>query len=141
MLKQVSKFDSLVESLNLSTFTRAKFFRVIAAYADCCEVEAERNLSYFEAESFSVEEATKVLNAAIPHGYNAFNADVCLKRIETAFGKEARIFIAREGSVCLYVKPSTNVWIGCGRASDATRVRADECSFNPEMGLFRLWWD
>lgn len=111
-------------------------------YADCIDAEGahcgsiRRNLNAFIRESVSLGDLEAIMSAAIPDGYNGFNANQ-LRDYAKYFGDGARYFIAREGSVAIYVKPFDRVWIN----GDALSGLADEVSFEFDVGMFRLWWD
>jgi hypothetical protein len=118
--------------------------RILKAYSDCNDIAAgeERQLNFFCPYAFNLAEAKTILHKALPEGYNRFEAETAIAELDAAFGKDAKVFIAREGSVCIYVKPANVVWIGSGRPADLTKVlNADEVSFQPELGMFRIWWD
>jgi len=100
------------------------------AYADCWlpwdEGSQRRNLDFRATSAVSRDEARRILHAAIPGGYNEFEADLVLK-----LPSGAKITIAREGSVCLYIQNAS--------FSQCSRLEADE--IHNENGEIRLWWD
>jgi len=125
---------------------------VLRAYADCCggvttegepilndfHPEADRmsmrNLNFITVEMVTRDEAADLMEEACPEGYNDFQADVIRK-----LPAEARVKIAREHSVCLYVS---------GASLKACRILdADECHVvvggiqGKGVKLIRLWWD
>ena len=74
------------------------------------------------------DEAISILEEWVS-GYNCFEPGH-LKRLP----ENAMVLIAREGSVCIYVK-------GCEVSKEmADKMKADEC-FEAEDGSTRLWWD
>lgn len=117
---------------------------VALAYSDCLPeyVDTEnvqRNLNFFCSKPFKVTSAQKVMKLAVPDGYNDFEADGSFNKIIKVFGDDVLVFIARESSVCLYIKPQSRVWLGRGEGN--LSAIADEVSFDSEIGMFRLWWD
>lgn len=136
---QKTRFDDYISKFKYKGDAR----HIIAAYSDCLEdhidVEGiERNLKYMSLESLSIKDATEILSLAIPNGYNDFEVKTCLPSIATIFGDDARIFIARESSVCLYIKPASRIWMS---RDEKLNSLADEVSFESDLGLFRVWWD
>ena len=122
---------------------------VAEAYADCWDyhpapgemfgpawnaVEKRRNLDFLASRWLPKEDAKWIMEQWVK-GYNEFSPDVIAK-----FPDEAQIRIAREGSVCLYVRLP---W-GCkAKLPSAARVAADE---RDELLLLsspcvRYWWD
>ena len=103
--------------------------QVMQAYADCnmpWEVGSEiRNLNFRADKFVSRDKAFEILSVAIPSGYNNFSAELIKK-----FPSDCQIQIAREASVCLYVKGR-----GLPKAQD---VLADE---KDGRGIVRYWWD
>lgn len=97
-----------------------------------------RNLSYKASTPVSVNEAvaimTKALGVIAPHenGYN----DFCPAQL-SLLPKGSMVTLAREGSVCVYVKiPKGERFTEL----DSRAMRADEFSVEPD-GSIRLWWD
>jgi hypothetical protein len=76
---------------------------------------------------FSKTDAMNIMKQALPDGYNDFTPQLIDK-----LPADAKIQIAREGSVCLYVKTTTKL----SKAS----LKADELD-QVEPGLYRIWWD
>lgn len=76
---------------------------------------------------FSKTDAMNIMKQALPGGYNDFKAELIGK-----LPSDAKIQLAREGSVCLYVKTNTKI----SKAS----LKADELD-EIEPGLYRIWWD
>ena len=128
MLDKV-KFEAVKEEVKL-------------AYADCngnrkCDSGYDkRNLNYFCQTAVSPSEAVKIMKAALAefkseeYSYNDFRVKAL-----NDFPKDAKIHIARESSVCVYVEDNVNVFI----------KYADEFSVNNTKGDFknlsRYWWD
>ena len=122
---------------------------ILLAYSDCHGTEAEMNAGYdtrnlnFRADGpLPRDEAAALMQRAVPHGYNAFKANVLRKLPD-----DAQVIIAREGSVCVYVKGNPLSI----RAVDAKaygvnseahpELRADEISYHAEKDETRIWWD
>ena len=104
---------------------------VTAAYADCW-MEGERgyklrNLNYRAPFEVTQESAVAIMMKAVP-GYNAFKPDLLKK-----FPKCATFQLAREGSVCVYVRANG------GKLPSAKTVKADEKNFDGDFT--RYWWD
>ena len=89
-----------------------------------------RQLQYRASFSLSPEVARKAMLLACVYVYNAFTPDVLDK-----FDKDCRVTIAREGSVCLYVRPGASGRMPCAKAVGADEVRAQD------NGEVRYWWD
>lgn len=138
---QTNSISELLKRTGIGLMKQSEAKAVINAYSDCCDADGERDLNFICKEGFSLEEARKLLLVAVPGGYNAFEAESAIRNIESAFGNCATVFIAREGSVCLYVKPSRAVWIGGHRGKSISALSADEISYEPNFNLFRIWWD
>jgi hypothetical protein len=103
--------------------------QVKMAYADCWmsgnEAYNLRNLKFRASQAVSRDEAYEIMNQFVP-GYNAFESELIKK-----FPKNAQIVIAREGSVCLYVKSN--------KYPSAKSMSADEK--DKEGEFVRYWWD
>jgi hypothetical protein len=117
--------------------------KILFAYSDCIEgvdlEGVERDLDFFSTEPYTVEAARAILKAAIPNGYNDFEVDKAFDQITDMFGTECHVHIARESSVCIYIKPTRGtVWFS---RKDRKPVKCDELSFVSHLGMFRLWWD
>lgn len=118
---------------------------IAAAYSDsmpnCFEYDLQgcygegRHLKFILPESIPVAELEPYL--MLIGDYNGFNPKKAVTYIRKMFGEEARVFVAREGSVCLYVKPSKNVWI----SKNKVEADADEISYCNDLNMFRVWWD
>lgn len=85
------------------------------------------NIEWKNTAMFSKKDAMNIMKQALPDGYNDFKAELIDK-----LPADAKIQIAREGSVCLYVKTTTKL----SKAS----LKADELH-QVEPGLYRIWWD
>jgi hypothetical protein len=75
----------------------------------------------------SKKDAMNIMKQALPNGYNEFKAELIDK-----LPADSKIQIAREYSVCLYVKTNTKL----SKAS----LKADELD-NIGNGVYRVWWD
>lgn len=110
---------------------------VFKAYSDCHTASMEgRELNFRASEAVDGETLKATMSVAVPDGYNGFD-ESAVDRVVEFFGPDAEYIIARESSVCLYVKPANRVWLKRGQTVDRL---ADEVSFEPD-GTFRLWWD
>ena len=109
----------------------------MGAYADCWMKNFDydrnnRNLSFIASESVPRDEAVRIMNLAIPNSYNGFKGDILLY-----LPRECSIILAREGSVCVYVKTDNLTF------EDALMIgqlNADEVDLRDD-NLLRLWWD
>lgn len=108
------------------------------AYADCNNREnrgVERNLSFRASEPVSPADAVKIMAKALAcrkdeKGYNDFRPEL-LERLP----KDSQVWLAREGSVCVYFKTPTVLMKGF-----QDLMAADE--WDPaKNGETRLWWD
>lgn len=117
---------------NVSKYFNSVAAEVCEAYCDCNDLKTgdsvySRRKLYFKAsQEVSRDEAKVILEVAIPHGYNEFDASLLDK-----FSVNSKFVIAREGSVCIYVKG--------GKMPEAETVLADEKGKEGEWA--RFWWD
>jgi len=111
---------------------------VLAAYSDCNHHKGPRNLNYFCKHALTATELTKLMSSAVPDGYNGFDPAVSLVKIIETFGDDADYYVARESSVCVYIRPKHNIWLS---RDTAFRSLADEVLFCPKHSMFRVWWD
>ena len=99
------------------------------AYADCWmdgnEAYNLRNLNFRASKAVSRDEAYEIMRQFVP-GYNFFEPKLIKK-----FPANTQIVIAREGSVCLYVKARKH--------PSAKAVKADE--MDKEGEFVRYWWN
>ena len=106
------------------------------AYADCwmtnsVRAHKTRKLDFRASSSVSRDEAFAIMKEVLRgHGYNAFNHSLIMN-----FPEDAKIFIAREGSVCLYIQANF--------PTSMERVLADEMDTVTIDGVEweRYWWD
>ncbi len=110
--------------------------RVLKVYCDCRDfgtdwdaVSKQRELDFKSDQSVTRDEALAILKEAIPVDYNMFEADL-LKHLPQG----SLVWIAREGSVCIYVQ-------GCLLAELERIMNADEFSYNEATNQTRIWWD
>lgn len=83
---------------------------------------------------YSITETIKIMRETCP-AYNAFDVDSLELYAEEL--KNARIYIGREGSVCLYIDDIE----GDEQAELALRnLSADEIDLQGD-GIYRVWWD
>jgi hypothetical protein len=136
---------TVTQSVYMSTVSN----EVAEAYADCWDykpgdkafdpmewknVADRRNLSYLATRWLPRDDAKWIMEQWVK-GYNNFTPDLIDR-----FPEEAQIRIARESSVCLYVKLP---W-GCKKKlPTAKRVMADERDevFSVGSMCVRYWWD
>ena len=89
-----------------------------------------RQLNWRASRWVSRDEAIAILNRRVP-SYNEFNP----QRLR-CLPADSRVTIAREGSVCLFVKGNWPSALSLKKA-----LRADEVSYNAATNETRLWWD
>jgi len=137
------RFADYLKDSGLSQFNSA-IHKTVCAYSDCLPENVdttgiERDLDHFSVEAMSLDTARKVMAAACPDGYNGFSVEA-FDKIAQVFGDDCLIHLARESSVCLYIKPvkSGHVWFD--RKCNAFSI-SDEFSYEPSLSMFRLWWD
>jgi len=109
--------------------TDPRFMDVALAYADCWDYDnGKRNLdfkgAYCNADTF-------LQQAEFTGAYNEFDM-VTANALVKYFGKNAQYRLAREGSVCVYIK-------GYTRCPSYGSFDADE--IDEENKEIRLWWD
>lgn len=94
-----------------------------------CEVYSEHSCCFnYRSDRFvSRKNAYAILKRAIPMGYNAFKADIILDLPD-----DVEVMIAREGSVCLYLKGDD--------LPSMEDLMADEYTVESN-GITRVWWD
>jgi hypothetical protein len=113
---------------------------VMDAYSDSGNgSKAERNLNFRASEPVGKDEAVEIMSAALAvekneEGYNLFKPSALAKLPE---GSE--VYLAREGSVCAYVRVPDGVTIDEDAVSRS--MEADELDYNPATKEYRLWWD
>jgi hypothetical protein len=112
--------------------------QTMQAYSDACGVKGDRNLHFKAPRTVSVTRAAEIMRQAVPDSYNEFTADL-IDKIGTVAPK-ARVTLAREMSVCLYLKDSKESLQKVMDLHDENALRADECDLEPD-GTLRLWWD
>jgi len=113
---------------------------LLQAYADCVNENNDRSrcLSFRMRRSVNLNQLVALFQTATPGGYNAFEPSALIALGEV-FGEKARYFGAREGSVCIYVKPANSTWIGDLKQLQ-NDLEIDEVTVEPN-GEIRLWWD
>lgn len=126
-----------IDKVKAQSKTLALVDEVMTAYSDCNGHKGPRNLGYIASKSVTAQEICNLMRAAVPEGYNGFEADKSIPVLVEFFG-DAEYFVAREGSVCIYIKPKQNVWF-TRRTVDC--LNADEVLFDSEKQMFRVWWD
>lgn len=115
---------------------------IIQAYSDCNDVGGDRNLNFMPAAPIDAKALIELMPLCIPDGYNQFDPVESIGQLVQVFGDDAEYFVARESSVCIYVMPTVNLWLG-GEGSRSTNfksINADEILFDPDKKMFRFWW-
>lgn len=110
------------------------FYATSRAYADCDnsipsgEAMRLRDLHFRALFPVTRDEAVKIMEKCVG-GYNEFEARLLKKLPE-----DAQVTLAREGSVCIYVK---------GKLPESLKeaMKEDEFDYNPSTGETRIWWD
>lgn len=116
---------------------REELFGVMSAYGDCWKDGGEgyslRRLDFRTDCFVPVDVAMQILVLAGVKSYNEFHY-LCLQLLDTS----CTVSIAREGSVCLYVRrPNDTV-----EMPSASALGADEKDLvDFEPNVFRYWWD
>lgn len=111
---------------------------VMLAYADCNRGWEKgkniRNLHYRAFQDVDKETAIEIMTAALnPNtGYNGFCPSL-LKKLPD----DSRIWIAREGSVCVYVETNSKV----NELKLMRELEADELDWWNDNRWLRIWWD
>lgn len=108
---------------------------VLAAYSDCNKISTDsRDLNFRASFSVSPDEACDIMVEALDVensrecGYNNF-APILL----TFLPQNSEVFLAREGSVCVYVKtPNLDTKTQYALNADEIDVEGD---------FWRVWWD
>lgn len=111
---------------------------ILTAYSDCNGFTGERDLNFVCDKALTADELRTVFPAAVPDGYNEFDPNLSVAAVIGVFGADAKYYVAREGSVCIYIMPTTNLWLNRGNAFEDL---ADEVSWCPRRKMFRVWWD
>lgn len=107
------------------------FKEVKKAYSDCWMTDWEKSLRLrqliFRASQFvTPKEAKEILTIVLPTGYENFTSDLL-----DLFPDDCEIVIAREYSVCLYVKGKN--------LPSMKALKANE--YDEKNGEIRIWWD
>ena len=110
------------------------FKSIMDAYADSQnrpekEGYRVRNLNFRAAQPVSRDVAKAILNEAIPHGYNEFQAELI-----GLLPEDAQVTIAREGSPCIYVKGKLDKNL-------QGKMKTDEFDYEAGADETRIWWD
>lgn len=103
----------------------------INAYSDCNSLsKSRRNLDFRSKNSVSLIEAIEIMKLAVERGYNNFEPE-CL----SALPRDCNVWLAREGSVCIYVDRELS-------SNDLLNLRCDEYDPSDESpNVYRVWWD
>jgi hypothetical protein len=115
---------------------------ILKAYADCHSIpgyhHTDRNLKFKSGVWLDPQDCYSIMSKAVSEGYNAYNSDV-LKQVLDYFGDQAKYKIAREGSVCLYVKTLNELCIN-RMFTFINDCFIDEVHLQKDSTI-RLWWD
>jgi hypothetical protein len=120
--------------INIMTKTKqSKHYTKVAKEVCAAYNEETRNLQFRASHPVSVDEAVKIMTKALDisseedEGYNIFSPSLLRK-----LPKNSEVILAREGSVCVYVK---------GAFAQPKKMENDEFNYYPETMNTRLWWD
>jgi hypothetical protein len=114
----------------------------INAYSDCNDLSKEsRQLDFLASRPVTVKEAKEIMSLAVEGGYNDFKIELI-----SILPQDSKIWIAREGSVCLYLDmpldEQTQKDLFCDEYDQITK---DVLKYQPNMsdmiGMYRIWWD
>lgn len=135
-MARVIHLQNNVNKLTMNSLIEPVRQRILKVYCDCRDfgtdwelVRKQRELDFKSDQSVTRDEAIAIIKEAIPVDYNLFEASL-LKKLP----KESKVWIAREGSVCIYVE-------GCMLATLQRSMRADEFSYDEKTNQTRIWWD
>ena len=124
--------DGILNGLGVSDVPMSQ--EVLEAYGDSHGLDV-RNLSFMSSKPVKGSVLIKLMAAIVP-GYNDFEGSRHPKDVVDVFGEDSKYYPAREGSVCIYVKPYRNVWL-----DKIESIQADEKMWDYKHGMFRFWWD
>lgn len=114
----------------------------INAYSDCNGLSKEsRQLDFLASRPVTVKEAEEIMSLAVEGGYNFFKPELI-----SILPQDSKIWLAREGSVCLYldvpVDEQAQKDLSCDEYDQITK---DVLKYQPNMsdmiGMYRIWWD
>lgn len=114
---------------------RKTFADCQSRYADFDVTKNIRRLDWKATQPVSGNEVREALSAICVDGYNAFDPVNVADAILTV-DPEAEVIVAREGSVCLYIKTTHNKLMMMALNNEA----ADEADVQTD-GSIRFWWD
>jgi hypothetical protein len=100
-LTAIDKNERVYSQLNKEFNVNNTALHIINAYSDCNNIQKNvtgYRCTNFISEPITMSQAYKYLRAAIPGGYNDFDAELLL-----LLPQDWQVMVAREGSVCLYV--------------------------------------
>lgn len=112
---------------------------IIKAYSDCNGIyeSAKRKLDFKASGALSLNEAKEAMKQAIPNGYNEFTASK-LRVLDAVIDTEVKCWVAREGSVCLYLENHGQKEADLPELIEI--LSADEVDILRD-GQLRIWWD
>jgi hypothetical protein len=123
---------------NKTTKTQTSNFVKVKREVKRAYCESTRNLDFKASASVTIEEAVEIMSKALEcdedcEGYNFFKPKAFRHLPEGT-----KITLAREGSVCAYIKPPKGIVFQQAKLIRAMSI--DE--WHPQSGgLVRLWWD
>jgi hypothetical protein len=129
----------------LNVFSRFDQIKIQAmrAYGDCNKMgHAVRNTNWRSSHTVSALQFVQLIEACIgPEGYNNFTIETA--KLLAAAAPNARYTLAREGSVCVYIKASLAERVAlsiCDHGADEFGSGRVYGGLEPD-GTLRLWWD
>ena len=132
-MKAIDKLDKIARENNLSANEKSCLF----AYADSALIDFDfdetkkiRNLDFKCSEPMSGDRYKLVMNLCVPDAYNEFDSDKIDMIVK--YYESAKYYIAREGSVCVYIG-------SCKQLPPDGAFYADEISIEGKQQ--RIWWD
>jgi len=120
----------------------------INSYSDCNGLSKEsRQLDFLASKTLTIKEAEEIMSLAVEGGYNYFKPELI-----SILPQDSKIWLAREGSVCLYLDmpldEQTQKDLFCDEYDQITK---DVLKYQPNMsdmsdmsdmiGMYRIWWD
>ena len=131
------QLDEKMAVLGLKQDLRWVAHQVLVAYSDRHGgLPIQRNLAFFCRTPVNGSQLIGLMSKLV-HLYNEFDGEKTTAKLVEHLGEDANYFIARERSVAIYVKPVRQIELW--KVNLATL--ADEASFEPELNMFRFWWD
>jgi hypothetical protein len=138
--KQLSAHE-FVEKSQMFNHWQAKgaVTEIAIAYSDGLGLAETRNLNFFSRIPLEGKDFLNACFLCIP-SYNEWDGVRFPLALLSFFGEGAQFYVAREGSVCVYVRPRKDFFI-LNLNDLADDLKIDEISYDSNFGLIRLWWD